>query len=446
MNDPKPFFWNGSYHVFFQHNPHGAFWGTMHWGHAVSRDLLHWEELPVALAPTPGGPDKDGCFTGCVVKGDEDRFHILYTGVDPQVQCLATSDDPNLIVWRKYEKNPVIGEKPAGFGACFRDPQAWKEADGTWLMVVGSELSDRRGGAALLYQSPDGRLTDWEFVHALFAGHEHETGFDFECPDFFPLGHGGWRVLLSSRNKTWWHAGDFDRENLAFERAAWGPTDGGGLFYAAKTLFDDQNRRLLFGWIREDRPENEQKAAGWSGVLSLPRVLSRLPDGALGQEPAREIETLRAARTTRPGVRVPGNGAGVPLGTFPDTLETQVRFAPNAPGERLGLRLEWTDGARLEIAHDRTANRLNDAPLTLAPGEPLTLRVFVDRSVVEVFANGRACQTLRVYPKPEALGRVTLALFAHGGSVTADADVWEMTAAPVERRRRKAAPLPAQPT
>src|SRR3954471_16913299 len=127
MNDPIPFFWDGVYHVFFQHNPNGAFWGTMHWGHAVSRDLVHWELLPIALAPTPGGPDAEGCWTGCVTRS-AGKFRILYTGISKltplqQAQCLAESDD--LITWRRYPGNPVIAAPPAGFGECFRDPQVW---------------------------------------------------------------------------------------------------------------------------------------------------------------------------------------------------------------------------------------------------------------------------------------------------------------------------------
>lgn len=438
MNDPKPFFWNGVYHVFFQHNPHGAFWGTMHWGHAASRDLVHWDELPIALAPTPGGPDKDGCFTGCVVRsGDDKRFHILYTGVDPQVQCLATSDDPDLVAWQKDARNPIIGAPPPGFGECFRDPQAWKDADGSWLMVIGSELPERRGGAALLYRSPAGNLADWEYLHPLFAGSEHETGFDFECPDFFALGNGR-HVLLTSRNQTWWHLGDCDAAGRRFSRTAWGCVDGGAL-YAAKTLQDDRGRRLLFGWIRETRPGEAQIAAGWSGVLSLPRELCVLPSGgALGQEPAREIEALRGAQQQFAGRAVAGQTQ--PLGECSDTVEIQAHFAPTQAA-RHGVTLEWPDGTRADIVYDRATGQLNDSPLALANDESLHLRVFVDRSVIEVFANGRACQTLRVYPtvhgNGDNAGRVRLGLVAEGGDgAEASVNVWEMTPAPVTRQRR----------
>lgn len=140
MNDPKPFYWRGEYHVSFQYCPGVPYSADKHWGHAVSTDLIRWRELPVALSPTPGGADQDGCWTGCVVE-DGGRFHILDTGIPQlvrpgpvQVQCLATSTD--LVSWDKDPGNPVIpaSQKPEGFGDTFRDPCAWKEDD-TWYVV-----------------------------------------------------------------------------------------------------------------------------------------------------------------------------------------------------------------------------------------------------------------------------------------------------------------------
>ena len=124
MNDPIPFFTNGEYHIFFQYNPHGSFWGTMHWGHAISKDLIHWEELPVALTPSPDGIDKEGCFTGCIIKNNY-KYYLFYTGVSQlnplhHHQCLANSSD--LISWEKYQNNPLNIKKHAGYGDCFRDP------------------------------------------------------------------------------------------------------------------------------------------------------------------------------------------------------------------------------------------------------------------------------------------------------------------------------------
>lgn len=426
MNDPIPFFGNGEYHLFYQHNPNGAFWGTMHWGHTVSRDLVRWTELPIALAPTPGGPDQDGCFTGCVVE-EGGQFCILYTGIprlEPlqQVQCLATSAD--LISWEKHTRNPVIAAPPGGFGDCFRDPHAWREADG-WWMVIGSELPARKGGAALLYRSPD--LIHWDYVHPLFVGDAAETGHDFECPDFFPLGDQ--HVLLTSRGQTWWHAGR--TADHRFTRERWGVVDGGAL-YAAKTLRDDRGRRILWGWIREERPGEAQKAAGWSGVLSLPRLLTlrpgtRLRVSSLGIDPVPELEALRGRHQRFENLVLPADESGLLLEEVEgDALELLIRFAPmNAPVVGVRVRCSPDGKEYAEIAYDRDARRLVDTPLELGDGEELVLRIYVDRSVIEAFANGRACQTLRFYPEREDCRGVRL--FAQGGKAKIrSVDVWDI--------------------
>lgn len=121
MNDPNaPVWFQGEYHMFYQYNPKAAQWDTMHWGHATSPDMLHWKHLPIALAPTPGGPDKDGCFTGCMVV-ENGKPVIVYTGVNPEVQCLARSED--LKAWTKHPGNPIIAAPPPGIDTPgFRDP------------------------------------------------------------------------------------------------------------------------------------------------------------------------------------------------------------------------------------------------------------------------------------------------------------------------------------
>ena len=111
MNDPNGVIqWNGQYHLFYQYNPHGAFHGTIHWGHAVSSDLVHWRHLPIALTPTPEGLDKDGCWSGCAIDNNGVPT-LFYTGVFPQVQCTATSSDDHLLTWQKHPE-PVISAPP----------------------------------------------------------------------------------------------------------------------------------------------------------------------------------------------------------------------------------------------------------------------------------------------------------------------------------------------
>ena len=143
MGDPNgPIFWNGTYHMFYIHDP--SFGGTQSWGHAVSDDLVHWKHLPTALAPMPRGSDKDGCWSGSTIINNGIPT-IFYTGVSPEVQCLATSND-EMIVWKKHPGNPVIGSRPSGLELTgFRDPYVWREGK-TWYMLIGSGFEGVGGG------------------------------------------------------------------------------------------------------------------------------------------------------------------------------------------------------------------------------------------------------------------------------------------------------------
>ena len=425
INDPKPFFWDGAYHVFFQYCPGIPYSGAKHWGHAVSRDLAHWEELPIALSPTPGGPDQEGCWTGCVVRHDG-QFHILYTGIPrlsrpavEQVQCLATSDE--LVNWRKHSGNPVISaaQKPAGFGNTFRDPQAWREEDG-WYCVIGGNRpagdDEFASGAAFLYRSAD--LVEWEYLHPLFVGPEIRD----ECPDFFPLDDpsdptGRKWVLLSSRGCTHWAIGRYEDHRFTPERTG---TVDDPLFYAAKTLLDDKGRRILFGWVREDRSRDAYVAAGWSGAISLPRELFIVEDGTLGQRPVRELAELRGVHRSFGPIEL-DDGEHVLTIESGERVEIVARFTPGS-ARVFGLAVQGTD----EIVYEREGHTLAGRPLLLEDGEPLTLHVFVDHSVIEVFAHGRVCKTIRSYHAPGDDLNV-IRVIARGGTARLDSlDVWQL--------------------
>jgi len=180
MNDPNgPIYWKGLYHMFFQYNPGAAVWGDMHWAHAVSPDMIHWRHLPLALAPSPDGPDADGCFTGSAVD-DHGTATIIYTGVKtsaPQdatlrdgvhtfreVQCLATSSDRELRTWQKW-KQPILQPPNDPRLTGFRDPFLWRDGN-TWYLGVGAGFR-KEGGCVLLYRSRD--LREWEYLHPLAA-------------------------------------------------------------------------------------------------------------------------------------------------------------------------------------------------------------------------------------------------------------------------------------
>jgi len=375
MNDPNaPIFHNGEYHLFYQHNPKAAKWDTMHWGHASSTDLLHWKHLPIALTPTPGGPDKDGCFSGCMVI-DNGKPVIVYTGVRPEVQCLATSDD--LITWRKHPRNPVIAAPPPSVDTPgFRDPHVWRDGN-EWLMLVGAGFRGK-GGTALLYKSTD--LVEWTYLNPFLSGKidpnakggDVARGEMWECPDFFPFGN-KWLFYVSTQDKVLYWLGDWKNRQFT-PRSSGVLVHGAG--YAPKSSNASANRRIIWTWLREQRSQEDQLKAGWSGAMSLAVVPSLAKDGTLRLDPAAEYQQLRGKRDAPPE----------------DCCELHVTFNSSSP---FGL----TRGGTEIVGYDPDSRILSvgrsEAP---APRDgKIDLRIFLDGSVVEVFANRTVWLTGRVY-------------------------------------------------
>ncbi|WP_096395721.1 GH32 C-terminal domain-containing protein [Halorubrum trapanicum] len=442
LNDPNGLIrWDGRYHLFYQYNPAGPFHNAIHWGHAVSDDLLHWTDEPIALSPSPDGPDRDGCWSGCAVD-DEGTPTILYTGGDGrwQLPCLATSGDPALREWDKDAGNPVIEEPPSDLDLLstedweieFRDHAVWRDGE-TWYQLIGSGISGR-GGTALLYASSD--LREWEYEGPLLTGDDGH-GAVWECPELLELGE---RSLLhvSNYEDVVYFIGDLD--DGEFDAAHRGVLDAGD-FYAPQSLRDG-DRYLTWGWLPETRETSAQWDAGWSGALSLPRVLSLGDDGRLRQRPAAEVDQLRRDRLST---------------AVPDVLDER-RHALAASGRTLEIDLEVSlaDASAFELSvfesadrDERTAIRYTrEGELTVDRSEssregvggsdvqrmpvppydgPLSLRAFLDGSVIELFANDRHCLTSRVYPAEESTG---LSVTAEDGRATvAEFDVWELESA-----------------
>jgi beta-fructofuranosidase len=409
MNDPcAPRYFRGQYHMFFQYNPGAAVWGDMHWAHAVSPDLIHWKHLPVALSPTPGSYDAAGCFTGSVLPGAEVPT-ILYTGVTRskletirgeglrEVQCLATSTDPDLRSWKKLDK-PVLEGPPPGLQVSgFRDPCPWKDGD-TWYLGVGSGFN-KIGGAVLLYSSPDGR--NWTYLHPLAQGKWNgsnkinpvATGEMWECPDFFPLGDK--HVLLySTEGKVYWEVGRFDKSDLRFHSETRGLLDHGS-YYAMKSMVDAKGRRILWGWVQETRTAEECKAAGWAGAMALPRVLSLGADNSLRMEAPPEFATLRKNTRKLQGAQT------VPI----ENRAAEIVFSFKAGERGCGLELRaatplfairYTGGGKPSVSVGEHV-----LPLSPDPDGVSTVHLWLDGSVIETFVDRKEAMTARCYtPSP----------------------------------------------
>lgn len=419
MNDPNgPIFYRGRYHMFFQYNPNGPFWGSMHWAHATSPDMIHWQHEPVAIAPTANGWDREGVFSGSVVL-DGSSPVAIYTGVLPpassgqitlddgnhkfrEVQCMAIAKDTGLQNWEKLPE-PIIVKPPEHLAITgFRDPGVWKEGK-EWLLTLGSGIKGK-GGAVLLYESRD--LRRWAYRHPLIEGrgtgqpatNPVDNGEMWECPDFFPLGDR--HVLLyAAMGKVWWKTGLYRERRFTPEKE--GVVDWGA-YYAAKTMLDERGNRILWGWIPETRPESEYRAAGWAGVMALPRVLSLSPDRSLRMAVASAAESLRTSHVSvKAGER---NRVKALAGMrIPDVAgEIAARFVAKR-AFRLRLRSEKGE-LFAEISYDPEHKgselRVNSTSAPLASDGAVTVLAWIDGSVLEVLVNDAVAITARVYSAP----------------------------------------------
>jgi fructan beta-fructosidase len=457
-NDPNGLvYFHGEYHLFYQYNPFGDQWGHMSWGHAISTDLLHWHELPVAI------PERDGVmiFTGSIVVDRENTSGFcapkteclvaIYTGSGDtaqgrrQTQNLAYSMD-NGRTWRRYAANPVLDLQMADF----RDPSvSWDEKERHWVMAVS--LPKQR--KVRFYSSPD--LKAWTLLSDF--GPAGDVAGDWECPDLLRIpasnGKGGamWALKVGLNpgapqggSGEQYFLGDFDGKSFtpSSELGSHGWTNYGKDDYCAISyngLPRDQ-KPVLIGWMSNWQYAAKLPTSPWRGQMSLPRRLSWMKDDAglaLEQEPV--IAPLHAGNTL---ISVTSNADlhTVKMAAENAPYELDLQFAASSE-QIFGLRLysdeqHWTEVGfnrqNSEFYIDRTRSGVEVAPdfpaRTSAPlvgTRPYDLRLIVDRSSVEAFAqSGTIAMTDLIYP-PSKNSRVEL-FSGSGKPVVVKGESWKL--------------------
>lgn len=427
INDPNAVcFYNGRYHVYFQHYPYGTDWGLMHWGHVSSADLITWRREPIAMAPSLPG-DRDGVFSGSAVVAESGLLHVYYTGhvwdngVDftegvTQSQMLAVSSDGN-----HFDKRGVVIANPEGIPQ-FRDPKVWRQGE-TWYLVVGSATSDGHG-EVWLYESDD--MVDWRFDRVLYRSPLPGT-FMLECPDFFPLGD-RWVLVISPMRPgpdgyqrrnihnvgyvvgDWQPGGDFEVISEHTE------LDSGGNFYAPQTFEAPDRRRLLLGWMggSPDQPMPSQ-ADGWCSQLTVIRELGLTADHKLTMWPIAEIEALRTGTENHGPVELAADESRlVATDLTAGEIDIEIDLAAST-AERVGLAVHQTTGGdETLVAYDVQTGRVvldrhhsgagqRGYRSAAVRGGVLRMRVLLDAASVEVFLDeGREAMSSLVFPGPGA--------------------------------------------
>ncbi len=466
MNDPNGLvYYKGEYHLFFQYNPFANKWGHMSWGHAVSRDMVHWKQLPLAI------PEQNGVmiFSGSAVVdrhnssgfckrssgGDDSCLVAIYAGRTPkeQNQNVAYSNDRGR-TWTKYSHNPVIDLHLANF----RDPKVfWYERGHKWVMVTVLAVQHK----VRLFGSKD--LKHWTALSDF--GPAGAVGGAWECPDLFELpvegepGQTRWVLSVNVNpggvaggSGNQYFVGRFDGTKFIDEnpgsKVLW--ADYGKDFYASTSFSDippSDGRRIWMGWLGNWQYAARFPTTPWRGAQSIPRALKlkRFPQGIrLIQQPIRELETLRGRHVAIENESVEAaNRILQSKAVGGDTLEIEATIEPgNAKSfgfeVRKGRVQQTTvgvDRVKSELFVDRTRSGDTSfdpefpgrqaAPLNVARGQAVELHIFVDRSSVEVFANhGARVISDRIFP---SLANRSIELYSKGGSARiVKLDLWNL--------------------
>jgi len=431
LNDPNGLvYYAGEYHLFYQHHPHSLDWGPMHWGHAVSRDLLQWEHLPIALAPDESGMIFSGSamvdWQNSAGVGAEALVALYTCHKEPghhETQHLAYSLDQGR-TWQKYAGNPIL---PNPGLRDFRDPKVFWHVD-HWVMCLAA------GREIRFYASRN--LKGWTFSGGFALENDPFNGV-WETPDLFQL------PVAGSRQTRWvltigvsaqapaggsgsrYFIGHFDGLTFRAESAQW--MDYGPDFYAPQSWSDaPDGRRICIGWMSNWQYARQTPASGWRGMFSIPRelTLTETAEGLrLTQQPIAEVKAFRRevfssqGLTLRPGEN-PLNGRQAPA------WEVEAEIAPGTES-RFGFRLHNPNGESIEILFDYKKQVLSldrsrsgavdfhpafAAPIS-APLTPGPLRLLVDTHSIEIFtACGQVTLSAAIFPS--AAGGQKLAIFS----------------------------------
>ncbi|PTQ10995.1 beta-fructosidase [Sphingomonas oleivorans] len=471
LNDPNGLvYYEGEYHLFYQYNPHGDRWGHMSWGHAVSRDLVHWQELPVAIPETDvmafsGSAVIDWKNSSGLGKGGRPPLIAVYTGHDPrtgsQAQFLAYSNDKGRS-WTRYGTGPVLDIDSTEF----RDPKVfWHAPTKRWVMVVVMAAENR----VALYTSPD--LKSW--MLASHFGPAGAQGKNWECPDLFELpvegrpGETRWVLSVNLGDNAvgggsggQYFVGDFDGTRFTPD-PSWGEApawmDYGADFYAAVSWNDlpkSDPRRIWIGWANDWRYAESIPTYPSRGAMSLPRTvaLRKTAEGyRIAQAPVRELAGLRSNHRTTSNLRLGEQPVVLaPHGVEGGAVELDLDIDTGTADQ---LSFVLTDGQGYETLigvnptvnevfidrtrsgphfHDGFPNR-HVAPVDLRTGR-LKLRIFVDQSIIELFVNdGTQTITDRFY---RGGGPLSWSAVARNGTATIRTlDAWTLADAGADSSR-----------
>jgi beta-fructofuranosidase len=428
MNDPNgTIYYLGEHQIFYQYNPFGSKWNHMHWGHAKSKDLVHWERLPIALFPHEDMGELH-CFSGCCAV-QEGHPVIIYTSVghnggSPTAvtteengeirknvleadQRMALGED-NLVNWKRHSNRPLM-EHTMHNGIDvkeWRDPFVWKEGNDWFMLLAGVCGSE---GCIFMYRSSD--LMNWEYLNTLYK----EEGHVLECPNIVKFGSSYILIFSVTEEQRVRYCTGTMKDDYTLKVEKSGVLDyGEHCYYATNISVDDKDRVLLWGWMNEAGRGEFDEAGEWAGVQSIPRVLQMNEAGSIELKPIPEISSIRYQKAGLNGVLLENEVRQVEFQG--KAFEIDAEFEINQDTGSFGLKLLCSpDGKEQTVLKFDMLNKtfsLNRDKASISPkvkkGEirgcfnpkagVLSVKILVDFSTIEVFVNEESCMSARVYP------------------------------------------------
>ena len=419
-------FWKGQYHLFYIYQDKRGH----NWGHVSSTDLFHWRHHPTGLI--------SGMFSGNCFLNKEGVPTMCYHQVG-QGNAMAVALDDELNEWKKLDSNPITPQTQPGDPHHGKyqswDPYGWLEGD-TYYAIFG-------GQRPAIAKAPT-LGGEWTYVGDLMGNAVEGVGIneDVSCADFFKLGDKRMLLCISHRLGARYYLGEWKGEQFHptfHEKMSWVDNS----FFAPESLLDDRGRRIMWAWIFDSPGFRMRTDYGWSGTMSLPRVLTLAADGTLRMNPPEEIARLRYHGKKQENLAVNADAELAVDGMGGDSFELDLEMS-SRDARQFGIKvacspggeeqtLIYYDAVEKKLKVDTTRSSLGETPRTveggpfaLPAGEPLKLRVFVDKSVVEVFANeGRQAVMRRIYPsRPDSRG---VRIYSNGGAASvATLETWDL--------------------
>jgi len=407
--------WNGRYHLGYIYQDEA---GQHCWGHASSLDLLHWRHHRPWLTPTDDSPEA-GIFSGNCFVNKAGEATSLYHGYRSG-NAIATSSDALLDSWQKLPSNPLVPIADAEKGPELTeerpfnswDPHGWLEGD-TYYAIFG-------GKRPAIFKAKS--LDDWTYVGDLFAHPMPgvDINEDVSCPDFFRMGEKWVLICISHTLGCRYYIGEWRNEQFYPEyhaQMSW--LDNG--FFAPESLLDENGRRIMWAWLFAQIPREMQDARGWSGTFSLPRELWLDDNNRLRMRPIEELKRLRYNKRRQGNFRIAANGELLLPNVQGQLLDIELVLEPLG-ATRCGVKVCCAPNGEEETAvgynaADQTlfvdtrrsssaglgVQGIEAGPFSLAQDERLRLRVLLDKSVVEVFADDRQAIARRIYPTTNSI-------------------------------------------